>query len=59
LKKVVVEIKSNSRTRACPKDGCHGCKEHGDKVDLDEDNFEQWLSGCIKGVQVKFERIMA
>jgi len=59
LKRVLVEARHNGRTLECPREVCVGCELHGGDVALEEKRCEQWLSECIEGVQVTFERVMA
>lgn len=59
LRRVEVEVRGNGRVRDCAKDGCLGCEEHGDDVGIEEEKFRTWLTGCVAGVEVTFERVSA
>ncbi|KAH5129483.1 hypothetical protein HBI38_118350 [Parastagonospora nodorum] len=59
LRRVLVEVRHNGRTRECLKEVCPGCERHGGEVALEEKKCARWLSDCIDGVQVTFERMIA
>jgi hypothetical protein len=59
LKTVEIEVWSNGRVRDCAKDGCIACEEHGDAVEVEEERLRGWLSRCIEGVEVTFQRVAA
>jgi hypothetical protein len=59
LSRIEVEVRGNGRLRDCAKDGCMACEKHGDVVELEEERLEGWLSRCIEGVEVTFERVAA
>lgn len=59
LRKVEIEVRTNGRVKECAKDGCIACEVEGDVLELEEERFEGWLSECIEGVKVTFERVAA
>lgn len=59
LMRVEVEVRGNGRIRDCVKDACLGCERHGDEADTEEERFEEWLTGNVKGIEVTFKRVAA